>query len=151
MMFDRQPKSGIWRRRRARRALVQAAYQSQVSGLPLAQIEKDFLEHSLRKGDKAFFSDVFRKMSAQESELDEMIKPFLNIPVDKLDFLERGVLRLAATEIQFRHDVPFKVVIDEYVELTKIFGAEEAYKFVNGVLDGLGKRYRDLELNNRDP
>ena len=150
MMFDRQPKSGIWRRRRARRALVQAAYQSQVSGLPLAQIEKDFLEHSLRKGDKAFFSDVFRKMSAQESELDEMIKPFLNIPVDKLDFLERGVLRLAATEIQFRHDVPFKVVIDEYVELTKIFGAEEAYKFVNGVLDGLGKRHREIEENNRD-
>ena len=150
-MFDQQPKSGIWRRRRARRALVQAAYQSQVSGLPLSQIEKDFLEHSLRKGDKAFFSDVFRKMSARESELDEMIKPFLDIPVDKLDFLERGVLRLAATEIQFRHDVPFKVVIDEYVELTKIFGAEEAYKFVNGVLDGLCKRYRDIALKDRDP
>ena len=90
-------------------------------------------------------------MSAQQSEIDEMIKPFLDIPVDKLDFLERGVLRLAATEIKHRHDVPFKVVIDEYVELTKIFGAEEAYKFVNGVLDGLGKRYRDFELNYRDP
>ena len=151
MIFEGQPKSGIWRRRRARRALVQAAYQSQISGLPLAQIEKDFLEHSLRKGDKAFFSDVFRKMASKQSELDDSIKPFLDIPVDKLDFLERGVLRLAATEIQYRYDVPCKVVIDEYVELTKIFGAEEAYKFVNGVLDGLGKRYRDIELNNRDP
>ena len=130
---------------------MQAAYQSQISGLPLALIEKDFLEHSLRKGDKSFFSDVFKKMSAQQAELDEMIKPFLDIPVDKLDFLERGVLRLAATEIQYRHDVPFKVVIDEYVELTKIFGAEEAYKFVNGVLDGLGRRHRETELNNRDP
>ena len=89
-------------------------------------------------------------MSAQPSELDEMIKPFLDIPVDKLDFLERGVLRLAATEIQYRHDVPFKVVIDEYVELTKVFGAEEAHKFVNGVLDRLCKRYRDTELDNRD-
>ena len=151
MIFEGQPKSGIWRRRRARRALVQAAYQFQISGLPLAQIEKDFLEHSLRKGDRTFFSDVFRKMASKQSELDEMIKPFLDIPVDKLDFLERGVLRLAATEIQYRHDVPFKVVIDEYVELTKIFGAEEAYKLVNGVLDGLGRRYRDIELNNRDP
>ena len=151
MTFDGQTKSGIWRRRRARRALVQAAYQSQVSGLPLAQIEKDFLEHSLRKSDKAFFSDVFRKMASKQSELDDAIKPFLDIPAEKLDFLERGVLRLAATEIQYRHDVPFKVVIDEYVELTKIFGAEEAYKFVNGVLDGLGKRYRDIKLNDRDP
>ena len=151
MILEGQPKSGIWRRRRARRALVQAAYQSQISGLPLAQIEKDFLEHSLRKGDKAFFSDVFRKMTSKQSELDEMIKPFLDIPVDKLDFLERGVLRLAATEIHYRHDVPFKVVIDEYVELTKIFGAEEAYKFVNGVLDGLVKRHREVEANNRDP
>ena len=151
MMLEEQPKSGIWRRKRARRALVQAAYQSQIAGLPLAQIEKDFLEYSLRKGDKSFFADVFRKMSAQQSELDEMITPFLDIPVDKLDFLERGVLRLAATEIQYRHDVPFKVVIDEYVELTKIFGAEEAYKFVNGVLDGLGKRHRDIALNDRDP
>ena len=151
MIFEGQPKSGIWRRRRARRALVQAAYQSQISGLPLAQIEKDFLEHSLRKSDRAFFSDVFRKMTSKQSELDEMIKPFLDIPVDKLDFLERGVLRLAATEIQYRHDVPLKVVIDEYVELTKIFGAEEAYKFVNGVLDGLGKRHRETELNNREP
>ena len=150
MMYEGQPKSGIWRRRRARRALVQAAYQSQVSGLPLAQIERDFLEHSLRKGDKAFFSDVLRKMSSQQAQLDEMIKPFLDIPVDKLDFLERGVLRLAATEIRYRHDVPFKVVIDEYVELTKVFGAEEAYKFVNGVLDGIGKRYRDIELNDSD-
>ena len=150
MTFEGQSKSGIWRRRRARRALVQAAYQSQISGLTQAQIEKDFLEHSLRKGDKAFFSDVFRKMTSKLSELDNSIKPFLDIPVDKLDFLERGVLRLAATEIQYRHDVPFKVVIDEYVELTKIFGAEEAYKFVNGVLDGLGKRYREIELYNRD-
>ena len=130
---------------------MQADYQSQISGLSVAQIEKDFLEHSLRKGDRAFFSDVFRKMAAKQSELDEMIKPFLDIPVDKLDFLERGVLRLAATEIHYRHDVPFKVVIDDYVELTKIFGAEEAYKFVNGVLDGLGKRHRETEQNNRDP
>ena len=64
MIFEGRPKSGIWRRRRARRALVQAAYQTQISGLPLAQIEKEFLEHSLRKGDKAFFSDVFRKMAS---------------------------------------------------------------------------------------
>ena len=130
---------------------MQAAYQSQISGLPLAHIENEFLELSLRKGDKAFFSDVFRKMASKQSELDEMIEPFLDIPADKLDFLERGVLRLAATEIQYRHDVPYKVVIDEYVELTKIFGAEEAYKFVNGVLDGLGKRHREVEANNRDP
>lgn len=149
-MYEDHPNSGIWRRRRARRALVQAAYQSQISGLSRAQIEKDFLDNSLRKGDKAFFSDVFRKMSSQQSELDETIKPFLDIPVDKLDFLERGVLRLAATEIHYRHDVPFKVVIDEYVELTKVFGAEEAHKFVNGVLDRLCKRYRDTELDNRD-
>ena len=70
MIFEGQPKSGIWRRRRARRALVQAAYQSQISGLPLAQIEKDFLNIVCVKV-TGFFSDVFRKMASKQSELDE--------------------------------------------------------------------------------
>ena len=70
--------------------------------------------------------------------------------MDKLDFLERGVLRLAATEIQYRHDVPFKVVIDEYVELTKIL---ELKRLTNLLMVFLmaSERHREIELNNRDP
>ncbi|MEC7780831.1 MAG: transcription antitermination factor NusB, partial [Pseudomonadota bacterium] len=80
-------------------------------------------------------------------ELDAMLAPLLDRPIEQLDLVERGVLRLAAVELSERIDVPYRVVIDEYVELTKLFGSEDAHKFVNGVLDKLSAQQRHLEVN----
>ena len=86
-------------------------------------------------------------MINHSGELDAMLAPLLDRPIEQLDLVERGVLRLAAVELSERIDVPYRVVIDEYVELTKLFGSEDAYKFVNGVLDKLSAQQRHLEVN----
>ena len=141
-MSQTKSKPNIWARRKARRALVQAAYQWQFANSDLAQLPKEFAESALDKADDEFFADILARMINNSDALDDMLAPLLDRPIEQLDMVERGVLRLAAVELSERIDVPYRVVIDEYVELTKLFGSEDAYKFVNGVLDKLSAQQR---------
>mgnify|MGYP001157094821 FL=1 len=140
-------KTHMWARRKARRALAQAAYQWQFANSDLAQLQTEFAERALDKADDEFFADILARMINHSDELDAMLAPLLDRPIEQLDLVERGVLRLAAVELSERIDVPYRVVIDEYVELTKLFGSEDAHKFVNGVLDKLSAQQRHLEVN----
>ena len=145
---DKPPKKpNMWARRKARRALVQAVYQWHVSGTSIAQLRKEFGEKALDKADADFFGEVLHLMTTTTVELDAALSPLLDRSIDQLDVVERGILRLAATEMIQRIDVPYKVVIDEYVELTKLFGSQDAHKYVNGVLDQLAKTARSIEVN----
>lgn len=145
---DKPPKKpNMWARRKARRALVQAVYQWHVSGTSIAQLRKEFGEKALDKADADFFGEVLHLMMTTTVELDAALSPLLDRSIDQLDVVERGILRLAATEMIQRIDVPYKVVIDEYVELTKLFGSQDAHKYVNGVLDQLAKTARSIEVN----
>jgi N utilization substance protein B len=145
---DQKPKKpNMWARRKARRALVQAAYQWQVTGTSIAQLRREFGEKALDKADADFFGEILHLMMTTAAELDAELSPLLDRSVDQLDVVERGILRLAATEMIQRIDVPYKVVIDEYVELTKLFGSQDAYKYVNGVLDKLAQSARSIEVN----
>ena len=144
---DKMPKKpNMWARRKARRALVQAAYQWQVSDTNIAQLRKEFGEKALDKADADFFGEVLYLMTTTTADLDSQLSPLLDRSIDQLDVVERGILRLAATEMIQRIDVPYKVVIDEYVELTKLFGSQDAYKYVNGVLDQLAQTARSIEI-----
>jgi len=146
-MTETKSKPNIWARRKARRALVQAAYQWQFADADLAQLHEEFAERALDKADEEFFLDILKRMIKHSDELDEMLTPLLDRPLDQLDMVERGVLRLAAVELSERIDIPYRVVIDEYVELTKTFGSADAHKFVNGVLDRLSAQHRELEVS----
>jgi N utilization substance protein B len=148
-MTETKSKPNIWARRKARRALVQAAYQWQFADADLAQLHEEFAERALDKADEEFFLDILKRMIKHSDELDEMLTPLLDRPMDQLDMVERGVLRLAAVELSERIDIPYRVVIDEYVELTKTFGSADAHKFVNGVLDRLSAQHRELEVSAR--
>ena len=142
-------KSNVWARRKARRALVQAVYQWQVSGNDIAAVIEDFGEgDSLKKADETFFSEVFRKTAGAVAELDQHFNDLLDRDIDKLDQVERAILRLAASELAYRIDVPYKVVIDEYVELAKTFGAQDSHKYINGVLDNLSVKLRSVEVES---
>ena len=145
-MTEIKSKPNIWARRKARRALVQAAYQWQFADADLAQLHEEFAERALDKADEEFFLDILKRMIKHSNELDQMLTPLLDRPLDQLDMVERGVLRLAAVELSERIDIPYRVVIDEYVELTKTFGSADAHKFVNGVLDKLSAQHRELEV-----
>ena len=139
-------KSNVWARRRARRALVQAVYQWQMADNDLMRIEADFLASgSLDKADVEFFRELLRATLSGIGELDEMISPLLDRSLSSLDQIELAVLRLGAIELKTRIDIPYRVVISEYVELAKTFGAEDGHKYVNGVLDRLALTLRPLE------
>ena len=142
-------KTNVWARRKSRRALVQALYQWQLSGNDISSVLKDFAEgDSLKKADHEFFDEVFRKTATHAGELDALFADLLDRATDKLDHVERAILRLAASEFSYRIDVPYRVVIDEYVELAKTFGAQDSHKYINGVLDNLAAKLREIEVES---
>ena len=106
-------KTNMWARRKARRALTQAAYQWQVNETAVLQLRREFGEKALDKADADFFADVLSLMVKHIAELDDQLAPLLDRAGEQLDVVERGILRLAATELNHRIDVPYSVVINE--------------------------------------
>jgi len=143
--------TGKWARRKARRAAVQAVFGWQMTGGNTADVESEYESNgSLDKADAVFFTEILRGVLLNAGELDALLGPVLDRQVGELDKVELAVLRLAARELQTRDDIPFAVVIDEYVELAKLFGAEDGHKFVNGVLDKLAISLRPVEVAARE-
>ncbi|MEE2782317.1 MAG: transcription antitermination factor NusB [Pseudomonadota bacterium] len=148
-MLQGKVKINVWARRKARRALVQALYQWQLSANSVSSVLADFNNgDALKKADTEFFEDVLRKTVVEAEHLDAVFTPLLDRMPDQLDQVERAILRLATSEFNYRVDVPYRVVIDEYVELAKMFGAQDSYKYVNGVLDSLAARLRSIEVQS---
>ena len=140
-------KPNVWARRKARRALVQAVYQWQLTQHSFSQLVKDFQTNdSLKKADVEYFEEQLRKVVFDTETIDASFESLLDRPSDQLDVVERGVLRLATAEFLHRPEIPYRVVIDEYVELTKVFGSQDAYKYINGVLDKLAATLRAIEV-----
>ena len=112
-----------------------------------AEIESQFLEdNDMRKTDTEYFHELLIGIERETERLDEFLEPILHRSVDELDPIEHCVLHIGAFELIHRVDVPYKVVINEAVELSKTFGATDAYKLVNSVLDALSQDHRTLEL-----
>jgi len=114
----------------------------------LAEIEIQFLNQKEGKISKAFFSNLFRNIPINISILDEIIKPSLDRSINELGPIERAVLYLGVYELKFQLEVPYKVVINEAVELTKLYGAESAYKLINSSLDKIAKDLRSAEVSD---
>lgn len=128
-------------RRKARRLAVQAIYSWQISGNNIADVEHQFLtEQELGGIDVAYFRELFIGAATKTAQLDTLLTPYIDRPFDEVSPVEKAILRLAAFELTFRKDVPYKVVINEAIELAKAFGAEDAHKFVNGILDKMVAR-----------
>lgn len=132
----------------ARRAAVQAIYQWQVGGNDVGDIERQFLaeQQDLAKGDVEYFGELLRGIPQQVDKLDDELAPLLDRPIREVDPVERAVLRLGVYELMFKPDVPYRVVINEAVELAKLFGAEQGHRYVNGVLDKAARKLRAVEL-----
>ena len=123
-------------RRRARECAVQALYAWQLSHNYIADIESQFLaEQDVTDVDIAYFRELYSGTATHAAEMDQLMAPYLSRQLDELGHVERAILRLALFELSKRQDVPYKVAINEAIELAKTFGAEESHKFVNGVLD----------------
>ncbi|OEY66637.1 transcription antitermination factor NusB [Marinobacter sp. X15-166B] len=143
-----QPKAG--ERRRARALAMQALYQRHFSKSPIADIEAEFIvDNDMSKVDVAYFRDLLRGVSRAQAELDRIIEPFLDRPLEEVDAIELAIVRIGAYELKHRIDVPYKVVINEGIEMAKRFGGTEGHKFVNGLLDKLSRRTRLAETRSR--
>ena len=135
------------RRVLARRLALQALYQWQVAGQDLREIEGQFLQRDeSHESDLGYFHDLLHGVPEQLDRLDRELGAFLDRPLGEVDPVERAVLRMGAYELLLRSDIPYRVVINEAVELAKRFGAEQGHRYVNGVLDRLARRLRSLEV-----
>lgn len=136
-----------WARHRARRLVLQAIYQWQLSGLDVADLEAQFSTNDgMKRADAGYFRELVRGIVSRTDELDSAFAPLLDRAVDALDQVERAALRLGTYELLFGLDVPVRVVIDEAVTLASTFGAEGSHSYINGVLDKLARQLRSVEM-----
>lgn len=135
------------KRTRARSLAVQAIYRWQVTGDNVGEIVSDFLaEQENGKFEADYFRSLVSAVPAKLDELDAYISPLLDRNIESVDLVERAVLRLGTYELWKNIEVPYRVVINEYVELAKVFGADQGHKYINGVLDKLAKSLRAIEV-----
>lgn len=139
------------KRSKARQHAVQALYQWQLTGQDVSDIDHQFLaEQDVKTFEVPYFKELLHGVPANLHALDEQLSPLLDRALASVDPVERAILRLGAYELMYHPEVPFRVVIDEAVELAKIFGAEQGHRYVNGVLDKLAKKVRRSEIEHVD-
>ncbi len=141
-------------RTRARHRILQALYQWQLTDNDIHDIENHFHEdQDMRRVDIEYFKELLYGIPKKKESLDAKISPLLDRPIDQLDPIEINILRIAAYELINRIDIPYKAIINEAVELAKLYGAEDSHKYINGVVDRIADRVelRVKEMGNRAP
>ncbi len=135
-------------RSRARRRALQAVYQWQITGQDAATIIRQFRDAQDMNGvDLDYFERLVRGVAGQREELDAALAPLLDRPLEQVDQMERVVLRLGAFEMLHCPEAPFRVVIDECVDLSHRFGSEQGHSYVNAVLDRAARQWRPAEAS----
>ena len=144
----------ISQRQLARKLAMIATYQWQMTqnsyqDIYIAIQDDRDLSKDFRKADAAYFQELLKYVIANAEAIDALIIPLLDRGVAQLDQIELAALRIATTELKNHPEVPFKVVVNESVNLTKKFGADQAHKFVNGIVDKLARQLRPLETGSK--
>ncbi len=149
-------------RRASRLAAVQAIYQMELTGVDAEAVASEFIEHRFEHepemkeagpGDEEFFSAIVRGVPQHQIEIDRSIAKCLasDWRLERVDSILRAILRAGAFELIARRDVPAKVVIDEYLEISHAFFSGDEPGFVNAVLDKLAHRKRAVEFGETPP
>jgi N utilization substance protein B len=130
-------------RKRARRRALQALYQWQITRHEPGEILAQFRAAQDRGGvDEAHFERLLRGVIADQQGLDDALEPFLDRPVAQLDLMERAILRIGAWELLNCPETPYRVVLDECIDLAHRFGSTEGHSYVNAVLDKMVRQCR---------
>lgn len=135
-------------RTRARRSIIQAYYQFQIGKQPFKDILNEFEadRSELKKADIDYFKTVFKGMVEAADILDGYIAPVMDRSVKDLDPVERAVLHLGCYELLYCPEMPWRAIINEAVELARMFGAEQSHKYINGILDRLVQQIRAEDI-----
>ena len=141
---DKAPKKS---RRKAREFAVQGLYQWKLTGGDAGAILSQLREETeFPKIDEEHLAALLRGVTGQAAELDELVAPYLDRPAGELSPVEHAILLLATYEMRHHPEIPYRVVINEAVELAKTYGGTDGHKFVNGVLDKLAAQVRAVEI-----
>ena len=137
-------------RHRAREFVVQGLYQWQVGGQDIAaiQVQAEGVP-GFDKADFELYRTLLDDVMTRGDALRELLQPYVSRPWDEVSPIERSILLLAACELRDHIETPYRVVINEAIELAKTFGGTDGHKFVNGVLDKLAPALRPLEAAQR--
>ncbi|TAL60790.1 MAG: transcription antitermination factor NusB [Legionella sp.] len=142
-------KKSINGKRRARRLAVQALYQWLMSGVDLHEIEAQFrVANNMEKVDADYFCKLLHGVAREQSALEQSITLFLDRELNGLNPIELTVLRIGSFELFHCPEIPYKVVLDESVSLTKAFGSQDGHRYVNGVLNNLAQQVRAVEIKS---
>jgi len=135
-------------RTRARELLVQALYQMQLAGHSSSELLEQFhLQAAYQRVDQEFFDEALPLIIKSQSDLETTIDELIDRPLEQLDPVERAVLLIGVFELQSRIDVPYRVVINEGVNLAKRFGALDGHKYINACLDAAAQSLRSTEIS----
>jgi N utilization substance protein B len=136
---------------RSRRSVIQAYYQWLMTRRPIAEIINEFKAEraELKKADIEYFDQAMHGMYAKRDDIDAQLKDLLDRPDEELDPVENAVLHLGAYELMYLPEIPCRVVINEAIDLAKMFGADQSHKYINGILDRIAHKYRIVELKQR--
>ncbi len=136
----------IKKRKHARDKALQALYQWQLSGEDLDWIRDHYLqEQGVASGDEEYFLELLYQIPPRADALDARYRKYVTNFEDHLDPIETNILRIATHELENHPEIPYRVVINEAVNLAKTYGADDSHKFVNGVLDPLCHELRETE------
>lgn len=125
-------------RRRARECALQALYSWYISQNNIEEVELAFVsEQDLKGVDVPYFRKLLRGTVLYVEAIDYALRPFLDRDETEIDPIERSLLRLSAYELKYELDVPYKVAINEGIEVAKVFGSDDSHKYINGILDKL--------------
>jgi len=137
-------------RSRARQLAVQGLYEWHLSGNSIDDIARQCLDAKRGKNlDEKYFEELIFKVASMAGKLDELLVPFLSREMTEIDPVEQAILQLATYELTQKIETPYKVIINEAIELAKTFGAEQSHKFVNGILDKVAEQHRTVEFNSQ--
>ena len=134
-------------RTRARRLALQGLYEWQMSDNSPAEIIARLQDSKEAQGmDADYFKELMLQVPAQVETLDKHLQVFMERDLADIDWVERAALRMGAYELIARLDIPYRVAINESVELAKRYGADQSHKFINGILDKLAAEVRAIEI-----
>ena len=118
-----------------------------MTGQEPGRIAAQFLaDEDLNKADPDYFRELVHQVPARAAEIDAALEPLLDRPLAQVDPVERAILRIGGYELMQHPDIAYRIVINEAVELAKMFGAEQGHRYVNGVLDKLARAVRPDEF-----
>lgn len=142
------PKSrGSKNRRKSREIALKALYRHGMNAGEINQLRFDSLDDpDYNKADEAYFKQLLTGVIEHTAEIDAMVAQFIDRPITELSPVEHAILRISGYELLFDVSIPYRVAINEGVELAKIYGGIDGHKYINGVLDKIAAQARPLEV-----